>query len=80
MSVTATVDGPVFVVTIDRPHAGAYYGGVIAAPLTAEMLRFKRTDERFERGLAPVEAHRVIGRRASRPIQADETIREDLLE
>jgi N,N'-diacetyllegionaminate synthase len=48
--------------------------------LTAEMLRFKRTDERFERGLAPVEAHRVIGRRASRPIQADETIKEDLLE
>jgi N,N'-diacetyllegionaminate synthase len=48
--------------------------------LTAEMLLFKRTDERFERGLAPVEAHRVIGRRASRPIQADETIREDLLE
>ncbi len=48
--------------------------------LTVEMLRFKRTDERFERGLAPVEAHRVIGRRASRPIQADETIREDLLE
>jgi cell division protein FtsI (penicillin-binding protein 3) len=29
----------VAVVTIDRPHAGAYYGGVIAAPLTAEMLR-----------------------------------------
>jgi N,N'-diacetyllegionaminate synthase len=48
--------------------------------LTAEMLRFKRTDERFDRGLAPVEAHRVIGRRASRPIQADETITEDLLE
>jgi sialic acid synthase SpsE len=48
--------------------------------LTAEMLRFKRTDERFDRGLAPVEAHRVIGRRAGRPIQADETIREDMLE
>jgi sialic acid synthase SpsE len=48
--------------------------------LTAEMLRFKRTDERFGRGLAPVEAHRVIGRRAARPIQADETIREDMLE
>jgi N,N'-diacetyllegionaminate synthase len=48
--------------------------------LTAEMLRFKRTDERFERGLAPAEAHRVIGRRAARPIQADETIREDMLE
>jgi cell division protein FtsI (penicillin-binding protein 3) len=29
----------VAVVTIDKPHSGAYYGGVIAAPLTAEMLR-----------------------------------------
>jgi N,N'-diacetyllegionaminate synthase len=48
--------------------------------LTVEMLRFKRTDERFERGLSPAEAHRVIGRRAARPIQADETIREDMLE
>ncbi len=48
--------------------------------LIAEMLRFKRTDERFDRGLSPAEAHRVIGRRASRPIQADETIREDMLE
>ncbi|HXY41537.1 MAG TPA: SAF domain-containing protein, partial [Vicinamibacteria bacterium] len=48
--------------------------------ITGEMLVFKRTDERFERGLAPVEAHKVIGRRAARPIQADETIREDMLE
>jgi sialic acid synthase SpsE len=48
--------------------------------LTAEMLRFKRTEERFERGLAPREAHKVIGRRAARPIQADETIREEMLE
>jgi sialic acid synthase SpsE len=48
--------------------------------LTAEKLLFKRTDERFARGLSPAEAHRVIGRRAARPIQADETIREDLLE
>ncbi|HSD66406.1 MAG TPA: N-acetylneuraminate synthase family protein [Vicinamibacteria bacterium] len=48
--------------------------------LTAEMLSFKRTDERFERGLAPAEAHRIIGRRAARPIQADETIREDMLQ
>jgi sialic acid synthase SpsE len=48
--------------------------------LTAETLRFKRTDERFARGLSPAEAHRVIGRRAARPIQADETIREDMLE
>ena len=28
----------------------------------------------------PREADRVIGRRATRPIQADETIREDMLE
>ena len=48
--------------------------------LTAERLLFKRTDERFERGLSPAEAYRVIGRRAARPIQADETIREDMLE
>jgi sialic acid synthase SpsE len=69
------------------PRAAARGRSIVAAGLigrgdvlTAEMLRFKRTDERFERGLAPVEAHRVIGRRASRPIQADETITEDLLE
>jgi N-acetylneuraminate synthase/N,N'-diacetyllegionaminate synthase len=48
--------------------------------LTAERLLFKRTDERFGRGLSPAEAHRVIGRRAARPIQADETIKEDMLE
>ena len=44
------------------------------------MLAFKRTDVRFEPGFAPREAHRVIGRRAARPIQADETIREEMLE
>jgi N,N'-diacetyllegionaminate synthase len=48
--------------------------------LTAEKLAYKRTDSRFEPGFAPRESHRVIGRRASRPIQADETIREDMLE
>lgn len=48
--------------------------------LTRERLRFKRTDERLGRGLAPAEAERVIGRRAARPIQADETIREEMLE
>jgi sialic acid synthase SpsE len=48
--------------------------------ITAEMLRFKRTDERFDRGLSPREAHRIIGRRAARPIQADETLREEMLE
>jgi sialic acid synthase SpsE len=69
------------------PRGAARGRSIVAAALigrgdvlTAEMLRFKRTDERFERGLAPVEAHRVIGRRAARPIQADETIREDMLE
>jgi N,N'-diacetyllegionaminate synthase len=48
--------------------------------LTAEKLAYKRTDSRFEPGFAPRDSHRVIGRRASRPIQADETIREDMLE
>jgi N,N'-diacetyllegionaminate synthase len=69
------------------PGTGARGRSIVAASLigrgevlTAEMLLFKRTDERFERGLAPAEAHRVIGRRAARPIQADETIREDMLE
>ena len=57
-------------------------GGLIprGQVLSAEMLAFKRTDERFDAGFPPREAHRVIGRRASRPIQADETIREDMLE
>jgi N,N'-diacetyllegionaminate synthase len=48
--------------------------------LTAEMLAFKRTDVRFEPGYPPRESHRVIGRRATRPIQADETILEEMLE
>ena len=48
--------------------------------LTADMLAFKRTDPRFDPGFPPRDAHRVIGRRASRPIQADETIKEEMLE
>jgi sialic acid synthase SpsE len=48
--------------------------------LTAEQLAFKRTDPKREPGFAPREADRVIGRRARRPIQADETIREEMLE
>ncbi len=48
--------------------------------LTGEMLAFKRTDVRSAPGFPPREAHRVIGRRARRPIQADETIREEMLE
>jgi N,N'-diacetyllegionaminate synthase len=47
---------------------------------TREMLAYKRTDVRMEPGFPPREADRVIGRRATRPIQADETIREDMLE
>jgi N,N'-diacetyllegionaminate synthase len=69
------------------PAAPARGRSIVAATLiargevlTAEMLAFKRTDERFARGLAPREASRVIGRRAARPIQADETIREEMLE
>jgi sialic acid synthase SpsE len=50
------------------------------AVLSAEMLAFKRTDVRHTPGFPPREAHRVIGRRATRPIQADETILEDMLE
>lgn len=50
------------------------------AVLTAEMLAFKRTDARLPAGLPPRAADRVIGRRAARPIEADETIREELLE
>ena len=50
------------------------------AVLEAGMLSFKRTDVRFEPGFPPREAHRVIGRRAARPIQADETIRDEMLE
>jgi sialic acid synthase SpsE len=48
--------------------------------LLAPMLAFKRTSERGNPGLSPREAHRIIGRRAARPIQAEETIREDMLE
>lgn len=48
--------------------------------LTAAQLAFKRTDARQEPGFPPREKDRVIGRRAARPIQADETIREDMLE
>jgi N,N'-diacetyllegionaminate synthase len=48
--------------------------------VTADMLAFKRTDPRTEAGFAPREADRVIGRRARRPIEADETLKEDMLD
>jgi N,N'-diacetyllegionaminate synthase len=50
------------------------------AVLTAEMLAFKRTDARLPAGLPPRESHKLIGRRAKRAIQADETILEEMLE
>lgn len=57
-------------------------GGLIprGEVLTAEMLAFKRTGVRGGQGFSPREADRVIGRRAARPIQADEPIGEDMLE
>jgi sialic acid synthase SpsE len=57
-------------------------GGLIkrGEVLTAPMLAYKRTTERTTPGLPPREAHLLIGRRAARPIEADETIREDMLE
>ncbi|HXY39249.1 MAG TPA: N-acetylneuraminate synthase family protein [Vicinamibacteria bacterium] len=48
--------------------------------LTLDRLSFKRAADRGFRGLSPAEVERVIGRRAARPIQADETIREDMLQ
>jgi sialic acid synthase SpsE len=57
-------------------------GGLIprGQVITAEMLTFKRTDPRTEAGFPPRHADRIIGRRARRPIEADETLREDMLE
>jgi sialic acid synthase SpsE len=48
--------------------------------LTAEHLAFKRTDPRTEPGLSPRESHRLIGRRAKHSVEADQTLREDMLE
>jgi sialic acid synthase SpsE len=69
------------------PRGGAQARSIVAggliprgAVLTAEQLAFKRTGARGGPGFSPRETHRVIGRRAVRPIQADETIREDMLE
>ncbi|MBN2370702.1 MAG: N-acetylneuraminate synthase family protein [Vicinamibacteria bacterium] len=48
--------------------------------VTAEHLAFKRVDPSQDPGLPPRAKDRIIGRRAVRPIQADEIIREDMLE
>jgi sialic acid synthase SpsE len=50
------------------------------AVLEAGMLAFKRIDPRGTPGLPPRERDRIIGRRAARPIEADEVLREDMLE
>jgi sialic acid synthase SpsE len=63
-------------------HRSIVAGGLIkrGEVLTAPMLAYKRTSDRGLSGLPPREAHRVIGRRAARPIEADEAILEDMLE
>jgi sialic acid synthase SpsE len=69
--------------TSKRPSSRSVVAGALiprGAVLVAELLAFKRTDERFGNGLPPREADRLIGRRARRPIQADEVLREDMLE
>jgi len=48
--------------------------------LSAGLVEFKRADARFGGGFGPRELERMIGRRAARPIQADEIIREEMLE
>jgi sialic acid synthase SpsE len=59
---------------------------VAGAPLAGgtvvqmDLLAFKRTDPQVPAGLAPREAGRLIGRTAKRPIDADEIIREEMLE
>jgi sialic acid synthase SpsE len=66
-----------------RPLARSIVAGALirrGEVLTAPKLAYKRTGARDDAGLAPREAHKVIGRRAARPIEADEPIREDMLE
>jgi N,N'-diacetyllegionaminate synthase len=48
--------------------------------ITAAQLAYKRGDPRRDPGLSPRAKDRIIGRRAARPIEADEVIREDMLE
>ena len=48
--------------------------------ITAEKLDFKRIDPNKDPGLSPREVDRIVGRHARHPIEADETIREDMLE
>jgi sialic acid synthase SpsE len=72
---------------VDRREGGGQRRSMVAASLiprgevlTEALLAYKRTGARVAPGYPPKEGHRVIGRRAARPIQADEVIREDMLE
>ena len=48
--------------------------------ITAEKLDFKRIDPNKDPGLSPREMDRILGRHARHPIEADATIREDMLD
>ncbi len=48
--------------------------------ITAEKLDFKRIDPSKEPGLSPRDLDRIVGRHARHPIEADATIREDMLD
>jgi N,N'-diacetyllegionaminate synthase len=48
--------------------------------ITAEKLDFKRTDPTKDQGLSPRDLNLIVGRRAKHPIEADATIREDMLD
>ena len=60
----------------------AVAGGLIprGAVVSPDLVEFKRADPRFGGGFVPRELEKMIGRRAARPIQADEVIREEMLE
>lgn len=48
--------------------------------ITAEKLDFKRIDPNKDPGLSPREMNRIVGRHSKHPIEADATIREDMLD
>ncbi len=60
----------------------AVAGGLIprGSVVSPALVEFKRADPRFGGGFGPRELEKMIGRRAARPIQADEVIREEMLE
>ena len=48
--------------------------------ITADKLDFKRIDPNKDPGLSPRDINKVVGRRAKHPVEADATIREDMLD